>query len=120
MNVLQPDIVRFGTRRYRKNNVQRDAATSSLRPYEEETMDMYEERRPYEDEPVCGEEEGISSCRVSKRTEAEEKTEECEGIEFGADGNYKCILTIAQSYFGFIIGRNGEKRAALGIFKIEY
>lgn len=110
-SILQPEIIKFGTRRYRKNLIQQNRGgfeSSELRPYEEETSDMYSENRYYEDEPSC-------KARQEEDDEMAVDDDDDEvGMEFSsADGLYKCVLTVSQSYFGFLMGRNGEKKAAL-------
>lgn len=112
MNVLQPEIVKIGTRRYRKNVTTFNSTTTTrsdnLRPYEEETSDMYQENRYNEDddEPSCSG-AGLTSCKIKDDAKGGQ------GIDYNADGTYKCVLTVAQSYFGFILGKSGEKKAAL-------
>lgn len=117
MSILQPEIIKFGTRRYRKNQIQSSSGDNELRPYEEETSDMYTERRrpaydeEEEDEPACV--VSSSGSKLVAEDEEEEESENAVRIEMCPNGTFKCVLTVAQSYFGYIIGRNGEKKSAL-------
>ncbi len=60
MDILQPQIVVIGKRRYRKNNNMTcgDVDNKLIAPYREETEDMFYEdscgQRGYNDEPECG------------------------------------------------------------------
>jgi hypothetical protein len=108
MSILQPEIVKFGTRRYRKNPfLQTTSHESSLKPYHEETSDMFYENRCYDDETCNLDSNLAQKCTI-------EETCSTEGIEFGiSKDTFKCVLNVAQSYFGIIIGKNGENKNKL-------
>ena len=125
MSILQPEIFKVGTRRYRKNNSMRSTLIANmtnnrsnelggeLKPYEEETADMYEENRCYDDEPCGVNKKDASSKGSGRRVDDSKASSNIEGFECDKDGTYRCVMTVAQSYFGFVLGRNGEKKAAL-------
>ena len=114
MSLLNPEILVIGQRRYRKNPVSFEGLQDSkpIEPYREETPDMfyYEESRTEkfvanmdEDEPC-----DIITCKATKQEE-----EEYTGIQPSNNGMFKYTMLVHESYFGFIIGRNGDKKFRL-------
>lgn len=109
MNILQPEIVKIGNRHYRKNpfTLSFNDNNQNLAPYEEETEEMYNQpvsckinpQDPYNDE----------SCRMEVKDDDEE---DYTNIEL-KNGVYKLTMNVSESYFGFIIGKNGEKKSNL-------
>ncbi|CAF0895435.1 unnamed protein product [Brachionus calyciflorus] len=108
MNILQPQIIRIDKRRYRKNpctlNFQ---ITEQIEPYEEETDDMYIERKTkqYDDEYT------EETCCIDMKSH-HIPAEDFKDIAF-INGYYKYEMRVADAFYGFIIGRNGEKKSNL-------
>jgi activating signal cointegrator complex subunit 1 len=130
-DILRPQIVVIGQRRYRKNIVTDSFPNSNQNyaPYEEETEDMYTENcynnnrsnkkmeiqiaDEYNDEISCKLEFIPSKTRPNREEEnLNENTDEFKDIVFDK-GNFKLEMQVSESYFGFIIGRNGEKKSKL-------
>ena len=84
MDLLHPQIVVIGRRRYRKNNnmSNRDVDNQLVAPYMEETDDCYEKTDDYEnnynDEPNCDQ-------------AASNESNEFKGIEKYGDNNFKLV-----------------------------
>ena len=81
MDIMHPQIVVIGRRRYRKNNnmSSKDVDNQVIAPYKEETDDMFFENRGeqgYTDEPECGQE-----------------SEEFKGIEKSGE-NFKLVFQL--------------------------
>ena len=117
MNLLQPQIIKIGTRRYRKNpymtaTMQNEYQTNA--PYEEETVDMYLATATSVTKSSATQSCGINNeyndeaCCIEKPDE-----EDYAGIELSSNGAFQCTLDVSESYFGFIIGKNGEKKMNL-------
>lgn len=104
--ILQPEIVVIGTRRYRKNLVKnlyrKDGNNDVIEPYREDTDEENRVDREYNDEISC-------KFEMKKR----EDDEDYKDIEQQGDGTFKLKMKVAESYFGYIIGRNGEKKSTL-------
>ena len=119
MDVLNPTIVKIGNRRYRKNGfVLAFQDNEPLAPYEEETTDMFVEQRSsgackirdeYDDES-CALDRNKETC--SNRIVNDEE-EDYKDIEMNKNGMYQCVIPVSESYFGYLIGRNGEKKMNL-------
>lgn len=119
MNVIKPDIVVIGNRHYRKNNSYQNfnfgdssSAPGELKPYEEETDDMYMDTRSsrmqeneYEDEE-CG-----LDCKIKPISRSDNR-DEFSGIEKDND-QFKLLMEIPEVYYGKIIGRQGENKMRL-------
>ena len=112
-NILNPQIVVIGTRRYRKNPTQ---TYQQLKPYEEETEDMFIENRtrlPRHNNKPCSRKDDYNN-EVSCRMECEEDDgqEDYKDIKFEKN-IYRLKMPVSQAYFGFIIGRNRENKNTL-------
>lgn len=104
MNILHPQIVTIGSRRYRKNtsNIGYQNDASANEPYVEETDDMFIENaaESFNEEPC-------------DQVNCESYDNDYKGIEKIGDSAYKLTILVHESYFGFIIGRNADKKMKL-------
>lgn len=103
MSLLHPDIVTIGLRRYRKNTSNLGYVTTSVsaEPYVEETEEMFIEN-------AAGEDDYNDEACDQPGTENDFK-----GIEKCGEKGYKLTYLVHESYFGYIIGRNAEKKNKL-------
>lgn len=108
MNVLQPEILIIGNRRYRRSpfRLAFQDSSSELAPYQEENDDDYQYTQKKYDE------ENDEPCDLitCKATEPDEyKDIQPLGDEF------KLNMIVNEAYFGYLIGRNGEKKNKIEI-----
>lgn len=109
MNILQPQIIRIDKRRYRRNPCTlKFQVNEALEPYEEETDDMFLERKKCDQ---FDEEYNQETCYIDSKP-CNIPSEDFKDIDF-INGYYKYEMRVADSFFGFIIGRNGEKKSNL-------
>ena len=137
MSVLKPEIVRIGARRYRKNpftlSFQDDADRYANAPYQEETLDMYADEDDddkvnavnieYNDEACLMDASSATTttttaatCKKTDNSEAvsSSATFSVVGIEFNSRKKlFECRMRLNSDYFGYIIGRGGERKAKL-------
>ncbi len=110
MNILQPEIVVIGKRRYRRNpfRLAFQESSSQIEPYREDD-DLYD--RPYSRAEVFDEENDEPCDMISCKANVEKISEpdEFKDIHTFGDDAYKLNMLVNESYFGFIIGRNGNK-----------
>lgn len=98
MNILQPEIVIIGKRRYRRNPYKPSFQDSAeLAPYQEEDA--------YNDEPC--------DTVVCKQKSIE--PDEYKDIQPFGDNMFKLNMAVHESYLGYIIGRNAEKKTKLEV-----
>lgn len=108
MNILQPQIIRVGNRRYRHNHCSvKLQSNDGLEPYEEETDEMFVERNKCD---LDDKEYSDETCLMESKLCA--TTDEFNQIEF-VNGYYKLDIKVAEAFYGYIIGRNGEKKSKL-------
>ncbi len=118
----------IGTRRYRRNvnkiNWQEREYEDEHRPYEEETEDMYyddsvysksarkapADRDEYNDEISC-KMEYIPKSKTREDYDNDDE-EDYKGIYY-ENGVFKLKMSVSDAYYGFIIGRSGEKKNSL-------
>jgi activating signal cointegrator complex subunit 1 len=114
MNILQPEIVKIGKRHYRRNENKLNITNQDVysnQPYEEETIEMFandnkinydeEEDKNYNDD---------GPCVIRKQTKLNEDDYDLADIDFVDNEYYQCKMKVDPSYYGFLIGRNGEKK----------
>lgn len=108
MNILQPQIIRVGNRRYRHNPCSiKLQQNESLEPYEEETDEMFVERKDCDlDDREYSDETCLMESKICPTSD------EFDQIEF-ENGYYKLEIQVAEAFYGYIIGRNGEKKSKL-------
>ncbi len=111
MNILQPEIVVIGKRRYRRNpfRLAFQESSNQIEPYREDDYDnLYD--RPYSRTKEFGEENDEPCDMVSCKANVEKKNEpdEFKDIHAFGDDAFKLNMLVNESYFGFIIGRNGK------------
>ena len=109
MNIFHPEIVRIGNRRYRKNpyTFAFQETNSPLAPYVEETPEHYEQAEADDNDEPCD----LVNCGVESKPRRD--NEDYRGIEKLNDNSFKLTMLVHESYFGFLIGRNGEKKLKL-------
>ena len=109
MNIFHPEIVRIGNRRYRKNpyTFAFQETNAPLAPYVEETSEQYKEEEAYDIDEPCD----LVTCGAETKPRCDE--EDYRGIEMLNENSFKLTMLVHESYFGFLIGRNGEKKLKL-------
>lgn len=118
MNILQPEIVKIGKRHYRRNENKlisfgQDSKLNEVyedRPYEEETIEMFTNDKVnyYEEEDKNYNDDG--PCVIKKQAKLNQDDYDITDIDFVNNEYYQCKMKVDPSYYGFIIGRNGEKK----------
>ncbi|RNA08454.1 Activating signal cointegrator 1 complex subunit 1 [Brachionus plicatilis] len=107
MNILQPQIVRIGNRRYRHNH-STFKSNDPIEPYEEETDEMFVERKV----GLLNDEEYNDEACYLECKQIPAVSDQFNQIEF-VNGYYKLDLCVAEAFYGSLIGRNGEKKSKL-------
>ena len=109
MNLLKPQILKIGNRRYRKNpfilSPRDDVANQINEPYQEETVEMF-----MQDSTTT---KASTSCKLNNEYDDEACCiEDSNGIHL-RNGAFQCTMEVSENYFGLIIGRNGERKSTL-------
>ena len=112
MNILQPEIVVIGNRRYRRNpfRLAFQETTKQIEPYREDNDDEpydrpYSKTEAYEDELN---DEPCDTVVCKAKVENKNEPDEFKDIHAFGDDAFKLNMFVNESYFGFIIGRNGK------------
>ncbi len=83
------------------------------KPYEEETIEMFANDRInyYQEEDKNYNDDG--PCVIKKQVKLDSEEYDINDIDFVNNEYYQCKMKVDPSYYGFIIGRNGEKKSNL-------
>jgi hypothetical protein len=113
MNILKPQILKIGNRHYRKNPyiLRPSTEDQTNEPYQEETADMFNnDENRFESSSTSR----IVSCKLNNEYDDEACCiEDLSNIISTDNGMFQLTLEVSDSYFGFIIGRNGESKMRL-------
>lgn len=115
MNLLKPQIIKIGNRHYRKNPFISRANTDDQinEPYQEETADMFVDNNE-ENESSSELATKMVSCKINNEYNDEACCiEDLSEIILINNGMFQFTLEVSDSYFGIIIGRNGENKMKL-------
>ena len=109
MNLLKPQIIKIGNRRYRKNPYISNNQNENLinEPYEEETAEMFMATATTTTSCKINNEYNDEACCI------EVPDEDLTDITSLDIGIFQYTMDVSESYFGFIIGKNGEKKMNL-------
>jgi activating signal cointegrator complex subunit 1 len=109
MDILKPQIIKIGTRHYRQNPYISNENTDNQQnePYQEETSDMF-----FVEQSTTTSK--LASCKLNDEYNDEACCiEDLSDINLTKDGLFLFTLDVSDSYFGIIIGRNGENKMRL-------